>query len=255
MSLILDDREDAALSRLMTQYDVPVSVARLEFGDACWEGNGPNGRVMVGVERKHLNDVVASMTDRRLSGHQLRGMWQTYDYCYLLVEDIWRPGEHGEIEINRNGKWVPFYSNGNGCTYRQVQGYLSTLEVAGNVIVLRSTGIRETAAIYASRVHWWAKKWADHHSHDEIYAPGPETARTRGKASFISRTPTLTEKIAAQLPGIDRKAWEIGARFETAREFLEWAAFSGAREWEQMPGIGKDGAKVLERALDERRGK
>jgi ERCC4-type nuclease len=255
MSLILDDREDTALFECLTKtYDFPVIKQHLEFGDALWEGNGPDGPCMVGVERKRLNDIVNSMTSGRLVGHQLRGMWECYDYIYLLIEDIFQPGKNGEMEIWRNGKWMPLWSvRGEACTYRQIQAFLNGLVVASGVALLRTSSTRETAALYAALYHWWQKKFKEHRSIGEIYAPGPDVPIRRGKASLLNREPGLTEKLAAQLPGVDRKAWDIGRNFKTPREFMEFAAFSGVREWAQMRGIAKDGAEQIIAALDKER--
>ena len=249
--LLIDDRENPGLAKQMIVHGVPVTVARLDFGDACWEGSGPgNQPVMIGVERKQITEIPQVMQDKRLTGHQLRGMWDTYDYVYLIIEGCWRPSESGGIELPRGSSWTPLYQSGAGITYRQVDAYLSSLEVRGNIFVVRSGSLRETAALYASRYHWWQKPFEHHHAHDQIYAPGPGANQARGKASLISRTPGLVEKVASQLPGIDRKAWEVAKRFHTAREFFEWIAFAGVREWESLPGVARDGAKIIIDAMD-----
>lgn len=236
MCLIVDDREEPLLVRLLSSQSVPVECARLESGDICFEGIGPgNHPALIGFERKHLADVVNSFLNRRLSGHQIRTMLNTYSYCYLIVEDVWRPDENGGICILSGKSWMPFTSFGAGITYRQLDGFLSSLELLANVIVLRTTSIRETANLLISRYQWWQKPWTDHHSHDEIYAPGPEIAPTRGRARFYTRPPNLVEKIAAQLPGIDRKAWDVGKRFSTVDQMIN----ASEKDWMEIPGIGK----------------
>lgn len=246
--LILDDREDTALYKALIGYDLDVSVARLEYGDACWEGNGPDGPALVGVERKHLADVVSSMHDRRLSGHQLKGMWQHYEYCYLLIEDYWRADNDGGIEVIRGSGWCPFRGHTQGSGYRQLQNYLNTLEVLGGVIVLRTCNIRETAAVYASLAAWWSKEWAGHHSHDEVFTRQPGVALHRGKARLSYRVPGMVEKMAAQLPGIDQRCWEVGKKFPTVERMVN----ATYEEWLAVPGVGKMRAKEIMQALHER---
>ena len=184
------------------------------------------------------------MQNRRLSGHQLRGMWSLYDYSYLVVEGLWRPHESGCIETFSSGRWKPIYHLRESVLYRQVDSYLSSLELRGGVIVCRTGSTEETAALYASRYKGWQKPWNKHHAHDEIYAPGPEQQR-RGKARLMSREPGLMEKIAAQLPGIDRKAWDVGCHFSSIREMI----LATETEWRKIPGIGKTTARNLVEAL------
>lgn len=244
--ILIDDREDPCIVRYLSSHGVSAETTRLEFGDASWEGSGPGNRpVLVGLERKNIGDVVKSMTDRRLSGHQLRGMWSTFDYCYLVIEDVWRPSPEGHIEVFRGTGWRPLAINGKGITYRQLDSFLSSLEIRGNLIVARTGTAKETAALYASRYYWWNKPFDSHHAHDTIYSPGPETAKRRGKASPISRAPGLVEKLAAQLPGIDRLAWAVGRKFKTPEEmFLATKA-----EWMSIPGIGEGIARQAMESL------
>lgn len=245
MCLVIDDREDTNLYKHLVCYDLSVERTRLEFGDACFEGCGPKGPALVGIERKHLADVAASMQNRRLAGHQLRGMWQHFDYCYLVVEDLWRPDSTGGIEINRNGKWYPFFAFGSGVNFRQLDSFLNSLEIRGNLVVVRSCSMRETAAIYASRYMWWKKRWDDHHSHEEIYSPGPEVSFRRGKAHIATAQPGVLEKVAAQLPGIDRKAWDVARRFGSVEAMTQ----ATVKEWMEIPGIGKGIATQVVAAL------
>ena len=252
MNLILDDREETGLFKLLSGYELEVTQARLDYGDACWEGHGPKGPVLIGVERKRLNDLVSSMQDRRLSGHQLKGMWSQYDYCYLIVEDMWRPDDFGGVEVHRGGAWRPLYSargEATGSTFQQLINYLNTLEVLGNVIVLRSFNTRETAAMLAALVKWWAKEWDEHHSHDEVYAPEQVQAMHRGKALVSFREPGMVEKIAAQLPGIDRLCWEVGRKFKTVEEMVN----AEKKDWMEVPGIGEGRAVAAILALHGRR--
>ena len=148
--IVLDDRERDIMPCL-SRFDVPAAPCRLDFGDAFFIGCGPLGSVTIGFERKKLTDLIASMRDRRLAGHQLRGMWGSYDYVYLVIEGIWRAGDGGSIEHPVGGRWVPLYFKSTGISYRQVDSFISTLELLGGVIVCKTNGPSETAALYVSR--------------------------------------------------------------------------------------------------------
>jgi ERCC4-type nuclease len=246
--LVIDDREPLELLRALQPLDITFTTARLDFGDCMFEGAGPRGPVLVGWERKHLSDLINAMQDGRLSGHQLRGMWSYYDYCYLVIEDRWRPGPNGEIQTlsGRTRGWTPLYTGSrHGITYRQVDAYIASLELRGNVIVCRTESAAETAALYVSRFQSWQKPWDQHHSHDQIYCNDLSSSPARGKARIMTREAGLIEKIAAQLPGIDRKAWDVGKHFPSVQSML----MASEKDWQSIPGIGKIIAKQVVEAL------
>jgi ERCC4-type nuclease len=247
--LLVDDREDKSLPRTLAVLGVPVEETRLEYGDACWEGKGPGDRpILIGIERKRITDVRDSLKTRRLSGHQVQGMIACYDYRYLLIEDNYRPTREGLLETFRGTGWVSI----PGINYAQLEAFCASLEATCGVGLLRSGSLRETASIYAARYHWWQKPWDSHHSNQQIYAPGPHEAETR-KASFVAHPAGLTERIAAQLPGVDQKAWAIAKEFTNTRSFLAFAADAYEKEWATLPGIGKDGAKTITKELNKPR--
>jgi len=118
MSIDLDYRTGSGeLEKLFLPYGIKVNRTKLEFGDLAFEGRGPHGACSIVIERKRITDLIQSMESRRLSGHQLPGMAERYDYCYLIVEGIWRPGQNGELEI-RNGSWST--GHGRALSYRAV---------------------------------------------------------------------------------------------------------------------------------------
>jgi ERCC4-type nuclease len=235
MCLLIDDREEPNLARLLQSFDLDVAITRLEYGDAMFEGCGPTGRpVTVSLERKHIADVIQSMTTRRLTGHQLKGMAALYDYRYLVIEDNWRPTDTGGIEIWRGRGWMPAFTNRRGITYRQVDSYLSSLELRAGLIVLRTSSIKETAFLYASRYQHWQKPWSDHHAHDSIYSPPPNAQYHRGKTFVATREAGLMELIAAQFPHIDRKAWVVGEHFDSVGAMI----LASEKEWQEIPGVG-----------------
>jgi ERCC4-type nuclease len=247
--LLIDDREDSHITTYLSAYDVPFDRIRLEYGDCMFEGSGPHGQALIGFERKRLSDLIASMQDRRLSGHQLRGMWETFDYCYLVVEGKWQPGPGGSIEVLGRRGWEPLYFKGSGISWRQVDSYLSTLEMKGHLVVCRTGDAKETAALYVSRWHWWQKSWGDHHAHDEIYAGGPSKhleGPGRGVMPVVQGY-GLIAKVAAQLPGVDRRAFELERQFKSVREMCN----ASEREWQLALGFKKPSkiAQGIVRAL------
>src|SRR5580692_10605470 len=257
LMLLIDRRERNSLDKEISRLGVEVETTELEFGDCSFTGNGEAGPCVVGCERKRLTDLVNSMKNRRLSGHQLRGMWTAYDYCFLFAESVFRPGPGGEIEELVGRDWRPAYGSGAGSaiSYRQLTSYLTSLELCGNVIVRRTGSVRETAAQMAALWHWFNdKSWSQHHAHDQVYSKVPgvkkghgsgwaephEHSREwgRGRSAVLPNGeadhPSTLWLMAAQLPGIDRRAEKVAAYFRTVRAM----ANADETDWEGIDGIG-----------------
>jgi ERCC4-type nuclease len=234
--LILDDREPRDLLEELKKQDIDVCQTRLEFGDCCFEGLGPSGSCLIGIERKRLSDLISSMRDKRLSGHQLRGMRISYEYLYLFVEGVWRPGGGGGVEELRGRDFRPVISARKPASYRQVDNFLSGQELRGGVIVRRTGSVRETATQWADLYHNFQKSWDKHNSHDAVYAPDPNEGRKGGRVRFNTTEATYCFKFAAQLPGIDHViAQRVAEHFGSF-----WAASNApVKEWLKIKGVGK----------------
>jgi ERCC4-type nuclease len=248
--MLIDSRERDSIANECRRLGLPVTVTQIELGtgeyrccpDCLFEGNGPSGACLVGVERKRLGDLINSMKDRRLSGQQLRNLARVVDFVFVIVEAVFRPGPGGEIEELQGREWRTFYKHGNvgdraAISYRQLISYLTTLELCGNVIVRRTSNVRETAAQLVALYGWFnEKRWEQHHSHDQIHHGGMAVIKghgsdwgtdhthdeeyeqpARGRAVVTAENPTTAWRWAADLPGIDRKAEVIAKHFGTAR--------------------------------------
>jgi len=270
----------------LKRFDVPICTAAMESGDCVFEGHGENAEgkpctVTIGCERKRLGlergrlstDLIQSMQDRRLSGLQLSRMASSYDYVYLFIEGMWRSDAMGEIEVSEDGRWwKPLYSNGghgkHRVSHRQVMSYITTLELkghttAGNRFAIRRTNnMKETASQYSDLWHWWQKPWAQHTSHQQVYAPGPEmqAGKRGGKAAFVDpvevfrrqygEQAVMAWKFAAQLPGIDTvKAQRLAVHFRTPQRMC----CAGPSEWMRVEGIGPRISEAAARLLREQK--
>lgn|SRR5689334_283199 len=187
--------------------------------DFQFTGLGPTGMVLIGIERKAIQDLLNSMRDRRLAGQQLSRMTACYDVCYLVVEGVWRRQRGtGAVEI-MNGAWR---SSRGGHKYAEVDRFLCSLEQLAGLRLRRTGDEEETCAVLADLYSWWQKEYEEHRSLEAIYAPPPDTRVQRGhRATAFRREPTLKEKWAAQLPGVDARAIEIAAQFSSAREMAD----------------------------------
>jgi ERCC4-type nuclease len=240
MNLRLDDRIGSKeLVKLFDPHGVTPKVCRLEFGDIDFLGQGPHGECAICVERKTIGDLVASIQSDRLSGHQLPGMASLYDYAYLIVEGIWRPGADGGLEI-RKGAWGAFR---NRMSYQAVDNYLSTLEIKTGLIFRRTSTQAETVAVIVDLAKWWSKAWADHQSHDRVFSlASPDEGR---KLHLARRKPSQVELVAMTLPGVDTKAKEVAKAFRTVKDMV----LADERAWRAINGVGVIGAKRIMEAL------
>lgn len=234
MSILLDDRETDMEPRL-AQFGLPVLVARLEFGDLAIQSS--DGR-LVGYERKRLTDLISSMRDRRLSGFQLKGMYNLYDRVELVVEGVWRAGDGGSIEVpnGRTGAWVPLYHLREGISYRQVDSYLYSLQECGGVYIWRTGSASETAHLYASRYQWWQKDYHLHKSHDVLFSNHP-SAQRRGAVTLHQGDPDAVTLLAAQIPGLDAKSWDVGKWFRSPYDMIA----ADVKEWQRVEWTDRSG--------------
>lgn len=208
-------------------YDVPVTLTQLEFGDFAFYGNGPdNEAVMVGFERKVLSDMVTSMRDGRLSGHQLPGLFNgTYAVVHIVVEGVWRCGRGGLIETRFGKEWGAYGRNKRGgkpVLFRELDGYLATLQYKRGVVVAYTGYPDQTAAYVVSRYKWWNEKvWEQHRSDEQIYAPFVTTVGARRAGFGGGRTVPVVEKMIAQLVGVDAAAYSIARQYPTMESLME----------------------------------
>lgn len=235
--MILVDRREGELVELI-EDGVQVE---LDFGDACWQGNGPDGEVTIGMERKRIGDLLNSIATGRLSGHQLPGLLESYYRAYLIVEGEWKEDPvTGEIKIHKWGKQWSNPPGGRTWKAKDVIHYLSSLEVITGILVKYSHSMWETAQTVNHLYSWWQKKWEWHRSHLQLHKFQPSSAFLRpGKASLLRRMVT-------ELPGI---GFDRARNVEEFFGSIEAMFFAEIEEWQEIEGIGKVTAKMVWEAL------
>ena len=219
----LDPRSGSGeLLPYFSAYDVGVSCEdNLDYGDACFWGNGPESPLFIGFERKTLGtahtDMIASMREHRLDAFQLKGLVEIYDVRYLIVEGIWRCGKGGSIEVPSGNQWIPFMYGSRAVSYRELDHYIGRLQHVFNFHVERTANREQTAAFIVSRFKLWNENtWEENVKKisGNIYTPNlplPDAFVRRG-LSVPQPTPAVI--VAAAVPGVRKKAWEFGKVFE-----------------------------------------
>jgi len=236
MPLYIDNRMHEKTKLFPLLKDI-AELARLEFGDVSFSGNGEdNARILIGVERKTLPDFLHSFTSGRLAGHQIPGMLNSYNYVYLIVEGIWRPNpKSGTMQVKRGKAWADLRLGKRKYSYREFVCALNTLTIISNVHVVTTHSIRQTALYIRSLIHWWnSKKYNEHRAHLAFQNTPPITYNKPG----------LTRRLAKELPGIGwKRSAEVAKVFKTPRGLIN----SELSQWLGIPGIGKSiASKVME---------
>lgn len=225
-------------SAIFRHWGVPCQIDRLEFGDACFTGNGKDGPVAVGVEVKKLHDALACMTDGRFAGHQLPGLVKTYDRIWLVLEGKYTV-DFGSGLLLADGARRREVSNGaRRFMYRDLSNWLTTMEVCAGIRVRRTADRVETARFLADLHGWFGKSYNDHHAHLALHDERPDRA--------LFAKPSLARMVASQLPGIGfKKSQDVVKKFGTVVAMAE----ALQQEWETIPGIGEGIAKRVYDAI------
>ena len=237
MSITIDDRENASLFLHHMPHGSYV-LSRLEYGDACFIGNGPDDvPVLIGVERKSIGDLLNSITSGRFSGHQLPGLLNSYNVVYLVVEGLWRPGDSGLLET-RIGKDWQILERGRRWMYSDVECWLTTIEQMSGIYLRMAPTPAETAVIIRSLHQWWCSKdYMDHRAHLTMHKP---------RDTALLRKASLVRVMAAELPGIGWVRSEgVEKRFSTVADLV----VADVKDWMSIEGIGRSTAEKVVRAI------
>lgn len=230
-----------------------VEVTTLEYGDAAFTGTHTG---IIGVELKRLGDVLNCIDSGRFAGHQLPGLLQHYDAAYLIVEGLWRPSPtDGVLEAFR-GSWVPVKTGHRHRLYRELDNWLTTMEVLGGVHV-RRTGTEHETARTVFDLHDWYVREDEHKSHlafdsSTQIALQSQLAKERRRngrgAALFPEQPSPKRVFASMLPriGVEKSGMVAGA-FESVRAMVN----APEADWLKIPGIGKKMVGQIRAWLDE----
>ncbi len=200
------------------QQDMPA-------GDFCFEGNGPDRRFLIGVERKAIRDMITSIRSGRFSGHQLPALLDMYDRSYVIVEGIWGPGDDGVMMEPRrnNGKtsWVPLVVGNQTFMYSMVDKFIISVEETCGIRFHRTSSKEETVHHVVNLYKEWNDKPYNKRS--------AHVSQVEGAHVEFLRPWSIARKVANQLPGIGTEnslsvERHFGSVVEMAKaEEAEWA--------------------------------
>jgi ERCC4-type nuclease len=240
--ILVDSRIGSSeVAPYIKKVGVAIEEVMLDFGDFCFEGNGPDGRITIGVERKRLHDMLNCIDDSRYASYQRPGMREVYDKSFLIVEGMWKPHEDGTLmEEFRGGVWGQCKYRSSRVMYAKLRRYLFSISLSG-VVVLYTRDIVQTAYDLCELFHYFSKGWDKHTSLLEIQKLAIPDMNVR---------PSLCRKWASDLN-------DIGVKFsmEAERLFRRSAiklATSSELDWLKIKGIGVPTARKIIREINER---
>lgn len=212
---------------------LPVEVSTLEYGDVAFVGRGEQGaQVSVGIEYKHLEELVGSMMTQRLQGWQLPGMCATYEFRYLFIEGtLFYHKDTGRL-LKRTRRGVMEDMPGQ-LTVNELLKRVYVLHLRGGMNIWWTQNRGQTVqAIMALYQTWTDKDLDEHTSHIGIYVP----------PSFA--VPTPEQRTLFTFPGLGKRASLAALKtFGT----IERAVNATEDEWAQMTiqGARKSRSKRL----------
>lgn len=144
-------------------------------GDFAFEGHGPKGMAMIGIERKRIKDFLSNMRTAHYVGKQLPRMIQHYDIRYLLVEGIVRANpETGILEVpgkrlpSGRREWNEVTLGRSRFMWDDMEGYLTSLEQAP-IKIIRTSDPDTTVRTIVRKYRWYQKKWNEHNTLKQLY--------------------------------------------------------------------------------------
>lgn len=243
--LLIDDRKGSAdLVEYAPLYPLG-ELCRLDSGDVCFVGNGPEGPLMVGIEVKSVWDVLASSATGRLQATQITTMLDEYDVCWLLYYGEYRPASgtnHLRVKGER-GKWrTATLGRDTPLPFSYIEKLLMDLAATG--VRVKHVPDKQQAAMWIRFLYdWWSKPWDKH-----------KGLRTFDNSRQVSLLPGMDDamlrraRVASCLPGLGfEKAVVAAQRFGTIREMLE----ATQEDWMSIHGIGPTLSKGIVRAVNE----
>jgi len=221
----------------------------LDFGDFNFVGIDPFTKepTLVGIERKRVSDFVSSMREDRL-GVQAAGMVELYPYRYLIIEEPFRAGLTGELEVVRWSKskptagkfgpgemehrlWCPMRPSGKFgvtrvVTVAEFYSYLNSLNRIAGLQVIKSESIQDTAYWLYYLWKWWQKS-----SHTSLGVDGLGDVFDCTPVIGGMTRPTLAMRMAASIDGIGpKRARAVGKFFRTPKRMI----LAQAQDWSKI---------------------
>lgn len=217
---------------------IKASKSQLPYGDACFEGNGPKGRIGIGIERKRIGDMLNSIDDSRYAAFQKPGLKQFYDVDLLIVEGVWKPDTVSGylMECVQALTWRPYRYRSQMVRYSKLFRYLLSVQLSGTPVII-TRDIEQTAYNIVETYHYFQKKWEDHTSLLEVQ---------KVAIPDMNCKPSLVRRWAADLDGVGVKLSQDAEQlFKTPIKLAQ----ADETEWVRIKGVSVSKAQSIVREI------
>lgn len=212
----------------------------LPSADFCFEGNGPDGTISIGIERKTLHDMLDSIETARYNRQRV-DMKNFYQVCVLMVEGHWRPHHPDGVLMegfNDGLSWGYCRHRSQRTLYSKLYRYLIGVASTG-VIVCYPRNRWQCAVDVVEWFHYWSRPYESHRSLREIQKVAVPALNFR---------PSLVRKWAQDCPNIGVTLGDLAARrFRTPLALAQ----ADEGDWLSIPGVG---VKTAQQVVKEIRG-
>lgn len=219
----------------------------MPYGDFVFMGNGPDGDVSVGIERKSLRDMLACIGEARFSGlgGQLEGMLQTFTYSYLVVEGTYRCDPATTVLQEYRGRtqgWQDLRLGSRRFMHSELQRFLIMMTLT-RVIVWQTRREEDTVRFIADLYHQLARKtWDEHRSVGAVQVPHVQAPVLLRKRTASEENELYRRTVALCSTRVGQKTAELVAKhFASAREMLN----ADIDAWCEIDGIGRKSAEAI----------
>lgn len=263
--IFVDDRAgSAALVNYAPLDDTSIAqLTRLDSADAMFVGNGPTGNLLVGVEVKRIDELIAAQQSGRLTT-QVERMLDTYGRNYLMYYGILSTDNNdclmycdfsSDLPYHRaNAVYASFgapiddaINAGRRVPYAYLFNLLSDLDESG-IRCVHCTAYADVST-YIGRLHRvWSKPWVSRTYLRTIDNSQPKPLIPRYATDKVEHERIrLFVAVVSHLPGMGyTRALAVAKHFQSMRTL-----FNATRlDLMSVDGIGKTGAKRLHAAMN-----
>lgn len=271
----LSDPSLACLTNLSMSADSKSSV------DICFVGNGPSGKVQIGIEFKHIGEFLSAIHSGRFQATQVQSMTTEYDICWLLLCGEYRCGEDGYLEVpneytflsrdEKRGKKIwhwyvkgipyqgPYDSKDDALSaYNSDSRKWKRYEFIGNKPIpfgylesalhsLSRAGIQHKHYTRIEDCAQWIgctyRSWQKEWNKHHLFRTFDKSTDMKARAMILDMDSDLEQKLAFArgFPGIDFERAMAAAQYFESPKDMFNATVD---EWARIPGIGKVIAKT-----------
>ncbi len=245
MTLYIDKR--AGSKELVNlKYLQPIAeLGWMDSADAFFIGNGPKGKVAVGVELKSIPDLLSSMGTGRLQGvetGQAVRMLREYDVCWLLYYGEYRAGPRNRLlQVKTKRGWKKHQVGKRDVPIGYLEAFLLGLVEVG--FRVKHVNEFKDAGLWLRILYDWRMKPWDKHKSFQTFNSARQISPLPGMDEGVLRRARVAKEL---LPNLGyKRGIAAGKYFRSIKEMIN----ASPEEWMKVDKVGKVLAKAVTKAV------